>query len=442
MDNLRFTAQLPCHKGAFVHGACFDESCNGKPCCFVCLLAEHSKHVGNVEAVQNLVEKADVHYTTLRNIRSNEEPPKELKDLINDQDECLTNLSLHIEKEKECVEKVISDGQKAFAELTNKMKDTIIKELDSQVETLSSSFKLYKSQFNSFYRGDQVKCPEFPSIAEVMNQLNNSNDVKEIETKFKKLFYDISVGNSLTGTLEEKITQMQDKVKDFSEFLKNEIKLRPSVSKLMQDLKTQFETSTSDIAVIFEKNKDNLSSPKLSTTINRKIFDSVIMKQLADHTRLHSWLNPKPLKVKLLYRGSRDGFGSVDFRQKCDNYQHTVTLVESNFGKVFGGYSDQTWNVTNAYKPSTKCFLFSLSDQEMYQLINQNNDATAIYCHQNYGPTFGCGHDLNIVNNCNTAAGYANWGNSYETKGKAKEVLAGAYNFTVKEIEVFAIDFI
>jgi hypothetical protein len=44
-------------------------------------------------------------------------------------------------------------------------------------------------------------------------------------------------------------------------------------------------------------------------------------------------------KWSLLYRGTRDGFGSDDFHSKCDGHSNTLTIIkakESEF--AFGGF--------------------------------------------------------------------------------------------------------
>jgi hypothetical protein len=151
-----------------------------------CLLSDHYHDQKSVISIPDLVNKADAHYEIMRNIRSIEEPPLELKELVTKQDECLTVLTTHIEKEKDNVNKIMDECQKSFINATNEMKDAIFKELEGQIGMLNSNFSIYKSLFNGFYRGDQVKCPKYPSLAEIMSQINNIHDRKELETKKKK----------------------------------------------------------------------------------------------------------------------------------------------------------------------------------------------------------------------------------------------------------------
>jgi hypothetical protein len=45
-------------------------------------------------------------------------------------------------------------------------------------------------------------------------------------------------------------------------------------------------------------------------------------------------------KWTLLYRGTRDGFGAVDFHTKCDDHSNTLTIVKANGSSyIFGGFA-------------------------------------------------------------------------------------------------------
>jgi len=85
--------------------------------------------------------------------------------------------------------------------------------------------------------------------------------------------------------------------------------------------------------------------------------------------------------------------------------------------------------------------VFSLTDKEKYPL-KANMEQYAIYTNQSYLASFGGGFDFYLCDNCNTTnSSYSNFGHSYDTKGKAKEALCGAYNFTLKEIEVYHVTY-
>lgn len=46
----------------------------------------------------------------------------------------------------------------------------------------------------------------------------------------------------------------------------------------------------------------------------------------------------------LLFRGTRDTFKSSIFRDMCSDKGSTLTIVETNDKKIFGGYTDIPWS--------------------------------------------------------------------------------------------------
>ena len=75
---------------------------------------------------------------------------------------------------------------------------------------------------------------------------------------------------------------------------------------------------------------------------------------------------------RLLYRGTRDGFKSVNFRNLCSNQGSTVTIVQTkDLNRIFGGFTDIPWSKDikghywDAYKKiehNHNSFLFKLDE--------------------------------------------------------------------------------
>jgi len=76
---------------------------------------------------------------------------------------------------------------------------------------------------------------------------------------------------------------------------------------------------------------------------------------------------------------------------------------------------------------------------------NSYGTSYGAYDYSTYGPTWGGGHDLNLCDNCGSSnSSYTNLGHTFTppigyTYGdqKCKDLLAGSYNYTVKEYEVY-----
>jgi len=170
---------------------------------------------------------------------------------------------------------------------------------------------------------------------------------------------------------------------------------------------------------------------------------------LADHHKegqaLLGFLPPHQ-KLKLLYRASRDGWTASTFHQLCDNQGPTVTLVRrsDNGTTIFGGYTSVSWDSSNRYKHDHHAFLFSLMNTAALGPVKLDvvDTANSIYCHMTYGPSFGGGHDLHIHDNgIFNISSYSNLGHSYSVPAsqQGKSLLAGSYQFTPSEVEVYAV---
>mmetsp|Transcript_52579 Transcript_52579/g.83738 ORF Transcript_52579/g.83738 Transcript_52579/m.83738 type:complete len:750 (-) Transcript_52579:96-2345(-) len=154
---------------------------------------------------------------------------------------------------------------------------------------------------------------------------------------------------------------------------------------------------------------------------------------------------PKKLKnkrFKLIFRASKDGFAASQFHAKCDNKGPTITIVQSTANHVFGGYANVAWSTASSnYVNDPKAWIFLLRSTRgnVPQKWNVTNAGNAVYHNISYGPTFGGGFDFYLCNNCNTTnSSYSNLGHSYAAP-KDQNMLAGSYNFMVKEFEVFQV---
>jgi hypothetical protein len=151
---------------------------------------------------------------------------------------------------------------------------------------------------------------------------------------------------------------------------------------------------------------------------------------------------------RLLYRGTRDGFGSLNFHSKCDQQSNTLTIILTTTGYIFGGLTPIAWDTppSGSYRADNtgKSFLFSLKNPRNTEpkIFPLSKPDAAIYCGSSYGPIFGNGWDIYVGNNCDQGANSGTaLGRSYtnDTGIVGNEVLAGQSTFQVKDIEVFTI---
>ena len=169
--------------------------------------------------------------------------------------------------------------------------------------------------------------------------------------------------------------------------------------------------------------------------------------QKRDIEMILSWINPsKPLKLRLIYKATRDGDSPLIFHKKVDRVKNTVTVILTDKGFRCGGFVTKEWNSLGDFnKSDVDSFLFSLERREKYLI---NTEGSTNYNHPNFGPTFGRGYDLvvgqNVSSFFSSNQNWAKFPSSYgdSSDSSLKGALTGGYeNFLVKEIETYEVIF-
>jgi len=135
----------------------------------------------------------------------------------------------------------------------------------------------------------------------------------------------------------------------------------------------------------------------------------------------------------LLFQTSKDGASVSTFHSRCDGKGPTVVIVETKSGNVFGGYTYTSWASSGGYTGSSKAFLFQLRPSMKRFDLRSATASNAIYRHSNYGPTFGGGHDLYLLNCLYVATCYVNF-STY--KGSGHGLNDGEMYFRIKDYAV------
>ncbi|CAG8544931.1 13577_t:CDS:2 [Acaulospora morrowiae] len=116
-----------------------------------------------------------------------------------------------------------------------------------------------------------------------------------------------------------------------------------------------------------------------------------------------------PLKFKLIYRASSEGFGIESFHRNCDNKGPTLVVIKvRNSGEIIGGYNPLEWRgVKEKFSlllddddfdhqcETSNSFIFSLTNRAIPILSRVSSKKEAIIWCRSKGPCFGL-HDLLI----------------------------------------------
>ena len=144
--------------------------------------------------------------------------------------------------------------------------------------------------------------------------------------------------------------------------------------------------------------------------------------------------------ANLLYKASRDGWGTAAFHQKCDNKGPTYTRAIINDGKVLGAYTSLSWSSTvQNYAADPTAFLYD--GTKKYTPNNGvygENPPYSTYMNSSYMPTFGGGHDFYL-----SGQSFYNNAQTFLTRDKkAPFGRPGRSNqsYTLSDLEIYAVD--
>jgi hypothetical protein len=232
-----------------------------------------------------------------------------------------------------------------------------------------------------------------------------------INTKVEKNIYSRFIYNFPNTSFNKDIKGDIIKIQDYK-YIEN-------IEKKIKDLEN----------LIKEKNDDNILFEK-STIIKNNFERKLLESFIKDNDKTKKDLNPV-----LLFKATVDGDNSQTFHKKCDLLGATLTIVQNEQGKRFGGYTSICWDQRiGGYCNKGFNFIFSLDTRKYYTNTTGNYHT---YHNNSYGPTFG-NHDLYISSGCLSNQSSYVYKNSYDTTS-ACELNAGTQYFKVVDYEVFQI---
>jgi hypothetical protein len=184
-----------------------------------------------------------------------------------------------------------------------------------------------------------------------------------------------------------------------------------------------------------------------------KIFTDSKLLTLEYEEKLVEFIN---LDVKLLdnrpwrliYRASEHGFDAADFHRCCDTFAPTISIIQTDFGNLFGGFTTVPWSsaTLRSNQADEKAFLFTLKNtvqvpptrfpiSEAYKHCAISHNPT---CGPNFGSPTNNGSDLCLRNKFTDKTNFIFFPRSYvDTTNIGSTIFAKRY-FACKEVEVFA----
>ena len=261
------------------------------------------------------------------------------------------------------------------------------------------------------------------TIIPIMSALGESNLViPKIKDNREE---NISILSKIIKNQQNEINNLNEKVNNYEERLKSLeeiIKKQNGIEELKERVK-----KLEEISKIKNDKNENCS---FSLINNSKIIPNEKEKE----KNIIEWINPhKNIKFTLIFRKSRDGSNGKDFHKYCDNQGPTLSLVVTETGYIFGGYTPINWESPSCQdKEDEATFIFSLKTMTKF---TKYKEGYSIRLNKEFGPIFGNGHDFYLDVDMNK--GYSYSGNYLRSNDLVPVTL-----YKVKEFEVFKVDII
>ena len=288
---------------------------------------------------------------------------------------------------------------------------------DETVPMINYSFKYSLSDLGKVNRYFRM----FESLEELIPELKNLCDEKKVKIQKNKGSVILTLNVPLKNQNEANLTIPQAEMEPKQVIAD----LCSTVNELKKKIKSM------EISYIpEEKLEKNLKSKDIFLDEEeKKMVNNWILKTLKSE-------QGKKVQMTLLYKLTTHGNNGSTFHSYCNSKGSTLSLIKTTKGYRFGGFTTVSWAGRGSYVNDTNAFIFSLEYKEKY---SSNDGVNAIYDNSSYGPTFGSGHDLYIVNGFHSSNSSCNFPCSYYGD-RYRGLTGGMSNFRVKDLEVYKIE--
>jgi hypothetical protein len=193
---------------------------------------------------------------------------------------------------------------------------------------------------------DVIKKHEAMYLKDLNENFPSFDHLQSIENELSQIEEQFRDPNLLIESIQEMQQRQEESLKDI------QLKLN-QMAKINSDLKATNEFRP-NLCLLNQTEGDTslFGSIRLCQYSNTNPFDSDILTDERQMSELIELCEFSPSdKWSLLYRGTRDGFGSKDFHSKCDNHSKTLTLLKAKGSEfIFGAFTAVNWDSSSGWK--------------------------------------------------------------------------------------------
>lgn len=282
--------------------------------------------------------------------------------------------------------------------------------------------------------------------------------INNLRKKFEKLFQDkikiieleknyitnatpSSLNYYRVGTINYFLKNMKDnffnKIKDLNSFDEMEKKIFDFVIWGDEKIKSKNNSNSNNTNSYREKGKtESLNKSQVEVKIH---IQSDIIKNNSEWKTIIKFLDNKPKELIRLYSAIENNGKASSFHDKCNGQGPTLTIIETDTGEVFGGYTSKNWSNSEKIQEDKKAFLFDINMKE--KCCARVNEG--IRSAKNSGPCFyaqNFGSVLFVSDNClNSKTSFIYFGDYFNYKNHNKEKNGSNQFFKVVNYETFKV---
>ena len=286
---------------------------------------------------------------------------------------------------------------------------------------------------------DKKKKIRKTSITKIITKTKRIRNLATAKTPIKDYKFMLTSDNKPIIKTYNSVTKVQNGYSGYttnSKFL-SEQKQRESLQNEMNDTEENSYIVRSRYSMNNKQLNPVYNNTEYQILSEREVIEtSDVIERENELDLIKDRLGKNNLNLILLYKATRDGDDAEIFHAKVGDTRNNITLIKTNQGVRFGGYTSQSWDGVNIFKEDDIAFVFSLTKLKTYDV---NQKESAIWCYPNYGPVFE-GYQIDIFDRFLTRdlSKTGKRGLGYDTN-EDYELNNGEKNFVVDEMEVYGI---
>jgi len=177
--------------------------------------------------------------------------------------------------------------------------------------------------------------------------------------------------------MAKKTSEKKNSKTKYAKKNKSNTKQKINPNKKQENKKKINEKKNNNLKNIFNTYLNSLESKLITTNDQLELIK----------TGIKNFDNKKKIKIKLLFRASRDGDNNKSYHEKCDGISPSISVIKTKTGYTFGGYTDCSLNSTSGCTKTNNSFIFSFDKMKIYKGV----DGGYFHCGTDCGPWFcGC----------------------------------------------------